>query len=117
MVNYGTILTLSLAPTVLFASLSLVSIFLTSHYWVLTDYFVGRWLKLESQFPEKTKFRWDDIIVDYTESSTNATIVSGCLCLGAAVNAIVAYFKLRSKAMDLDYHSVCQKRRSHLSLD
>jgi hypothetical protein len=109
MMDYRKILTISLVPSVLFAILSLISIFLTSHYWVLTDYFVGRWMKLESQFPEKTKFRWDDVIVDYTESSTNATIVSGCLCLAASVNCIVAYFKLKPAAIDLDYHSVSQQ--------
>ena len=104
--GYRQILNLSLAPTILFALLSFLSIVLTSHYWILTDYIVGRWVKRRSQFPEKNKYQWDDVIIDYTESSTNATIVSGCLCLAAAVNCIVAYFKLKPVAMDLDYHLV-----------
>lgn len=91
----GRLLNLSLVPSIFFILLSLVSIVLTSHYWILTDYFTGRWLVVLSTFPEKTKFAFDNVIVDYTESSTNATIISGCLCLTAAVNAIVAYFKLR----------------------
>lgn len=114
--GYRQILNLSLAPTILFAILSFVSIVLTSHYWILTDYIVGRWLKRRSQFPEKNKYPWDDVIVDYTESSTNATIVSGCLCLAAAINCIVAYFKLKPVTMDLDYHLVCGYHRHHLRL-
>lgn len=112
MVGFQKLLKFSLVPTVLFAILSFLSIVLTTHYWILTDYFVGRWLKRRSTFPEKTKFTWDDVIVDYTEPSTNATIVSGCLCFAAAINCVVAYFKLKHNAMDLDYHSV---RSSFLS--
>lgn len=103
--QYSKLLVLSLVPTVLFAILSFVSIILTTHYWILTDYFIGRWIKRRSTFPEKDKFPWDDVIVDFTEPSTNATIVSGCLCLTAAVNCIVAFFKLKANTMDLDYHT------------
>lgn len=105
MVDFQKLLTLSLIPTAIFTLLSFISIVLTAHYWILTDYFVGRWLKRKSQFPEKTKFQWDDVIVDYTETSTNAIIAAGCLCLAAGVNCIVAYFKLKPNTMDLDYHS------------
>ncbi|KAF1976050.1 hypothetical protein BU23DRAFT_59759 [Bimuria novae-zelandiae CBS 107.79] len=105
MVQFQKLLTLSLAPTILFAILSFISMVLTTHYWILTDYFVGRWLKRRSNFPEKNRFPWDDVIVDFTEPSTNATITSACMCLGAAVWCIVAYFKLRPSEMDLDYHS------------
>ncbi|KAL1612294.1 hypothetical protein SLS60_000518 [Paraconiothyrium brasiliense] len=105
MVGFQKLLTLSLIPAVVFALLSFISIILTTHYWILTDYFVGRWLKRKSQFPEKNKFPWDDVIVDYTEVSTNATIASGCLCLAAAINCIIAYSKLKPNTMDLDYHS------------
>lgn len=111
MVQYQKILTLSLIPAVTFAFLSFLSIILTTHYWILTDYFVGRWLKRKSTFPEAKKFPWDDVIVDYTETSTNATITSGCLCLAAAINCIIAYFKLKPNTMDLDYHSVCSQFR------
>jgi hypothetical protein len=106
MVDFRKLLTLSLIPTIIFTLLSFISLVLTTHYWILTDYFVGRWWKRKSQFPEKNKFPWDDVIVDYTESSTNATIAAACLCLAAGVNAIVAYFKLKPNALDLDYHSV-----------
>lgn len=86
MMNFRNLLTLSLIPTVIFTLLSLLSILLTATYWIISDYFVGRWLKRPSQFPEKNKFQWDDVVVSYTETSTNAIITAGCLCLAAGVN-------------------------------
>jgi hypothetical protein len=106
MIDFQKLLTLSLIPTVVFTLLSFLSMVLTTHYWILTDYFVGRWLRRKSQFPEKNKFEWDDVIVDYTESSTNVTIAAACLCLAAGVNGIIAYSKLKPSTMDLDYHAV-----------
>jgi len=40
MVEHQKLLTLSLIPTITFALLAFISIILTSHEWILTDYFV-----------------------------------------------------------------------------
>lgn len=104
--DYKKIHKLSLILAVLYLILSLLSIILTAHYWILDDWVMGKWLPVPSQFKEKDKFPIDDVIVDFTEPCTNATIVSGCLGLWAAALAIVSHFKVRSAEMDNDYSLV-----------
>lgn len=105
--DYQRILKLSPIPNIILLLLSLVSLMLTTHYWILTDYIMGRLILRPSTFPEKNRYPTDKVVVDFTESSTNATIVAGCLCLVAAINAIIGAGELRRHELDLEYHKVC----------
>lgn len=67
---------------------------------------MGRWMRV-IYVGADGKTSPDDTIVDYTGSDTDMTIVSGCLCLGAAVMAFVAWSKLRRQDMDSDFNAVC----------
>lgn len=106
--GYERVLNLSLIPTTLFFLLSLVSIVITAHYWIIGDWLMPRWIAVPTTFNQRTNsWNHDDMIVDYTEPSTNATIISGCLCLTAAVMAGIAWHKLRKRDMDSDFQLVC----------
>lgn len=109
MMDYQKVLKLSLFPAIVYIVLSFITIILTTHYWILGDWIMGRWIPVQSQFKEKTKFPIDDVIVDYTEPSTNATIVSGCLNMTAGVMAVIAFNKLKKGDMDTDFHMVCSQ--------
>ncbi|KAF2261427.1 hypothetical protein CC78DRAFT_535636 [Lojkania enalia] len=90
--EYYTLLKLSLIPTSLLFLLSLVSIILTTHYWIIGDWFMPRIID--------TLILEFDILIYYVENETNATIISGCLSVGAAIIAFLGWIKLRRSNMD-----------------
>ncbi|PSN64118.1 hypothetical protein BS50DRAFT_612287 [Corynespora cassiicola Philippines] len=101
--GYETFLRFTLVPTALLFSLSLASIVITAHYWILGDWIMGRWVQIPIEY-DSQRNRWitDDTIVEYSSSSTDATIVSGCLSLGASIVAFLGWYKLRRADMDAD---------------
>jgi hypothetical protein len=107
--QYETLLRLALVPSIVFFLLSLVSVILTTHYWLLGDWIITRWVKvITSEVDERTKKNLvDDVIVWYTEKDTNVTIASGCLCLTAAIIALIAWSTLRKPDMDSQLSAVC----------
>jgi hypothetical protein len=115
--GFEEVLKMAVIPAISLTVLSFLSIVLTTHYWILGDWTMGRWVPMPSEFPEKTKFPVDDVIVDYTESNTQATIISGCLNLAAGVMAICAWKKLKTNKMDTDYHLVWSDAVSWLKED
>ena len=93
-------------PSISLLVLSFLSVILTTHYWILGDWIMGRWISVKSEFPEKNRFPIDEVIIDYTEPSTQATIISGCLNLTAGVVAVIAWRKLKNGSIDTAFHSV-----------
>lgn len=109
MLRYDNILKLALVPSIIFFLISLVSVALTTHYWILTDWIIPRGLKVvTSNFNDRMQqYETDDTIVYFKEASTDATIVSGCLNLTAAIVALIAWSTLRKPDMDSQYNMVC----------
>ena len=100
--EFRKLLTLAIVPSVLFFLLSLVSVALTTHYWIIGDWITPRGVKVQtSTFNDRTQsYTIDETIVYFTGNDTDATIVSGCLCLTAAVVALIAWAQLRKPGMD-----------------
>ncbi|KAF2728666.1 hypothetical protein EJ04DRAFT_569334 [Polyplosphaeria fusca] len=97
--GYETLLRLSLIPTCTLFILSLVSIILHAHYWILGDWILAKWLKVI--LPDRSSV---DIILDYVGEPTDATITGQTLSLAAGVMAFVAWYKLRRSDMDMNYN-------------
>jgi hypothetical protein len=106
--QYKKILTLALAPTIVFFLLSLVSVALTTHYWILGDWIIPRGVRVTSDnFNERTQsYTFDDTIVYFIDRETDSTVASGCLCLGAAIMALIAWSTLRKPNMDTQLAAV-----------
>ncbi|KAI8934339.1 hypothetical protein NX059_009075 [Plenodomus lindquistii] len=100
--EYGKILRLALVPSILFLLLSLVSVALTTHYWIIGDWIVPRGVTVTtSEFDDRRqRYVTDDTIVYFTTADADATIVSGCLNLAASVLALIAWSTLRKPGMD-----------------
>ncbi|PVI07907.1 hypothetical protein DM02DRAFT_235540 [Periconia macrospinosa] len=96
---------LSVVPAALLALFSFLCIILTSVYWILTDWVVSRFVQIPSTHKDKDKWPTNDVIVDWTEASTNATIVSGCLNLFAACVALVAWKRLMNQELNTDFNA------------
>ena len=107
--QYDKLLHLALVPSIVFFLLSLVSVALTTHYWILGDWIVPRDLRVTTdQFNERTQsFRYDDTIVYYVDRETDSTVAAGCLCFGAAIAGMIAWCTLRKPGMDTQLASVC----------
>jgi hypothetical protein len=105
--EFEKVLQIALIPSISLILLSLLSIVLTTHYWILADYTIPRWMALPSEFPEQNRFPIDDTIVYYTDATVQATIISGCLNLAAGVMAVWSWRKLRSRDLETEYHAVC----------
>lgn len=106
--EYGKILRLALVPSIVFLLLSLVSVALTTHYWIIGDWILTRLVKVPtSEFDTRTQqYKTDGTIVWYTDKDTDVTIASGCLNLTAAVVALIAWSTLRKSGMDSQYAAV-----------
>jgi hypothetical protein len=106
--QYDKILGLALVPTIVFFLLSLVSLALTTHYWILGDWTIPRGVSVVTGFNEQTQTSTIDYtIVYFKDNETDATIASGCLCLSAAVMALIAWSTLRKPGMDTQFAAVC----------
>ncbi|RMZ66094.1 hypothetical protein GMOD_00005163 [Pyrenophora seminiperda CCB06] len=111
MLRYEGILKFSLVPSIIFFLLSLAAVALTTTYWILGDWIVPRYISVvTTQFNDRTQqYVTDDTIVYFTNGDTDATIVSGCLNLTAAVLALIAWSSLRKPDMDSQLNT--NKRR------
>lgn len=111
--EFRKLLTITIVPSVLFFLLSVVSLALTTHYWIIGDWITPRGVKVQTgTFNDRTQsYTIDETIVYFTENDTDATIVSGCLCLTAAVVALIAWVQLRKPGMDTFDATVCAKLR------
>jgi hypothetical protein len=109
--QYDKILRLALAPTIVFFVLSLVSVAITVHYWILGDWILPKGVRITTtDFDQRTQsYRSDYTVVYYIDQETNATIASGILCLAAAVMSLIAWSTLRKPGMDTQFAAV----RSH----
>jgi hypothetical protein len=107
--GFRKLLNLAIVPVLLFFLLSFVSVALTTHYWIIGDWITPRGVKVQTNnFNTRTQsYTIDETIVYFTENDTDATIVSGCLCLTAAVVALVAWVQLRKPGMDAFDATVC----------
>lgn len=108
MLRYDHVLKFALVPSILYLLISLVAVALTTHYWILTDWVIPRGVNVvTSEWDDRVKqFVTDATIVYFTDADTDATIVSGCLNLAAAVIAIIAWSTLRKPGMDTVINSV-----------
>jgi hypothetical protein len=113
MMRFDSVLKFALVPSILYLLVSVVAVALTTHYWILTDWVIPRGVVVAtSEFDDRTKqFVTDDTIVYFTDADTDATIVSGCLNLAAAVIAIIAWSTLRKPGMDSVINSVGISKR------
>jgi 3-polyprenyl-4-hydroxybenzoate decarboxylase len=102
MMRYDRVLRLALVPSMIFFLLSLVSVALTAHYWIIGDWIVPRAVKIvTNEFNDRMQqYVTDDTIVYFTEPDTDATIASGCLNLTAAIVALIAWSTLRKPGID-----------------
>jgi hypothetical protein len=106
--QYDKILGLALIPTIVFFLLSLVSLALTTHYWILGDWTIPRGVSVVTGFNEQIQTSTIDYtIVYFKDNETDATIAAGCLCLSAAVMALIAWSTLRKPGMDTQFAAVC----------
>lgn len=112
--EYGKILRLTLVPTILFFLLSLVSVALTTHYWIIGDWIVPRGVVVATtEFNDRMQqYVTDDTIVYFTTADADATIVSGCLNLAAGVIALIAWSILQKPGMDSQF--AAGKRRFYV---
>ncbi|KAF1937301.1 hypothetical protein EJ02DRAFT_437955 [Clathrospora elynae] len=103
--QYDRILRLALVPSILFFFLSLASVALTTHYWIIGDWIVPRGVQvLTSDYDDRLqRYKIDETIVYFTEAETDATIASGCLNLIAALMALIAWSTLRKPDMDSQF--------------
>ncbi|CAO2658561.1 Nn.00g062840.m01.CDS01 [Neocucurbitaria sp. VM-36] len=103
--EYEKILRLALVPSIVFLLLSLVSVALTTHYWIIGDWIMTRWVQVPTdEFDVRLqRYKTDSTIVWYTDKDTDVTIASGCLNLTAAVVALIAWSTLRKSGMDSQY--------------
>lgn len=108
MLRFDNVLRFALIPSILYLLLSVVAVALTTHYWILTDWVISREVAVTTnEFNDRTnKFVTDATIVYFTDADTDATIVSGCLNLAAAVIAVIAWSTLRKPGMDTVINSV-----------
>ncbi|KAH7084635.1 hypothetical protein BKA63DRAFT_499 [Paraphoma chrysanthemicola] len=102
--QYDRILRLALIPSIIFLLLSLVSLALTTHYWILGDWILPQGVRVITGVNQQTQVP----TVDYTfayfkDNETNVTVASGCLCLAAAVIALIAWSTLRKPGMDTQF--------------
>jgi lysylphosphatidylglycerol synthetase-like protein (DUF2156 family) len=106
--RYQTILGLALVPTTLLFLLSLISVVLTMHYWILGDWFLPRGVQVTTGiFDDRSQsYPTDYTIVYFQDRETDATIASGVLSLSAAVVALIAWIVLRKSAMDAHIFTV-----------
>lgn len=106
--QYEKILRLALVPTILFFLLALASVALTTHYWILGDWIVPRGIRIVTDnYNQRTqRYSTDYTIVFFIDRETDATIASGCLCLVAAVMALIAWSTLRKPGMDTQLKAV-----------
>jgi hypothetical protein len=95
--GYETLLRWTLAPTIGLFTFALIGVVLTTHYWILSDWFLARYLVYPGGL---------DVLIDYQPKSTDATIVSFCLGLFAGVVCFLAWYKLRRQNMDMDHNLV-----------
>jgi hypothetical protein len=97
MMRYDTVLRLALVPSIIFLVISLVSVALTAHYWIIGDWIVPRAIKIVTgEWNERLQqYVTEDTIVYFTEADTDATIASGCLNLTAGIVALIAWSTLR----------------------
>jgi ABC-type multidrug transport system fused ATPase/permease subunit len=111
MLRYENVLKFALIPSILYLLLSLVSVALTTHYWILTDWVISRGVRIvTSEFDDRTnQFVTDATIVYFTDTDTDTTIVSGCLNLAAAVIAVIAWSTLRKPGMDTVMNSTVRR--------
>ena len=102
MMDYAKVLRLALVPSIVFFLLALVSVALTTHYWIIGDWIVPRAVTVTTnEFDDRLqRYITDDTIVYFTSKDADATIVSGCLNLTAAVISLVAWSMLRKPGMD-----------------
>jgi maltodextrin utilization protein YvdJ len=102
MMRYDRVLRLALVPSIIFFLLSLVSVALTAHYWIIGDWIVPRFVKVTTnEFNDRIQqYVTDDTIVYFTETDTDVTIASGCLNLTAAIVALIAWSTLRKPGID-----------------
>ncbi|KAF9693893.1 hypothetical protein EKO04_008184 [Ascochyta lentis] len=109
--QYRKPLTLALVPSILFFLLSLVSVALTTHYWIIGDWITPRGVKVQTgTFNDRTQsYTIDETMVYFTSNDTDATIVSGCLCLTAGVVSLIVWAQLRKPDMDTQFAT--NKRR------
>lgn len=105
--QYDKILRLALVPTIVFFLLSLVSLALSTHYWILGDWILPKGVSVVTGFNEQTRTNTIDYTFVYCkDNETNATVASGCLCLSAAVMALIAWSTLRKPGMDTQFAAV-----------
>jgi hypothetical protein len=116
--QYQKPLRLALVPSIVFLLLSVVSVALTTHYWILGDWIVPRGVRVvTNDFDERTQtYRTDFTIVWFIDKETDATIASGCLCLSAAIMALIAWSTLRKPGMDTQLAAVCWQQPVRNSL-
>jgi hypothetical protein len=107
--QYDKVLRLALVPTIVFFVLSLVSVAITVHYWILGDWILPKGVRvITTDFEQRTQsYRTDYTVVYYIDHETDATIASGILCLAAAVMSLIAWSTLRKPGMDTQLAAVC----------
>jgi hypothetical protein len=100
--QYHTILGVALVPTILLLLLSLVSVALTTHYWIMGDYIISPGVSVTTNdFDQRAQsYRTDFTIVYFQDAETDTTIASGVLCLATAITAIIGWSVLRGPGMD-----------------
>jgi hypothetical protein len=107
--QYQKVLGLALVPTIVFFLLSLISVILTVHYWILGDWLMPKGVRvITDEFDQRTQnYRTDFTMVFYIDKETDVTIASGVLSLAAAIMAIIAWCTLRRPDMDSQLSAVC----------
>ena len=110
--HYRTLLRWSLAPTLILLLISIASMALTTHYWIVGDWLTTRGIAVPNGTTDTRRRNWKITIVDYRATATDATIVSECLGLFAGIVSVIAWAKLRHPDMDMAHSRVCENLRS-----
>jgi hypothetical protein len=116
--QYNKILRLALVPAIVFFVLSLVSVALTVHYWILGDWILPKGIQITTtDFIERTQsYRTDYTVVFYIDQETDATIAAGILCLAAAIMSLIAWSVLRKPGMDTQLAAVSQHAKHKIGI-
>ncbi|ORY00092.1 hypothetical protein BCR34DRAFT_547114 [Clohesyomyces aquaticus] len=96
----STLLNFSLLPTFLLLLISITALVLSTHSWILLDWYIQSWVWIDFEPTGKP----EQAIIEYIYIPTDVSISAGCFGIASAVVTIVGWVRLRRLDMNLEYN-------------
>lgn len=111
----NTLLRWTLLPTILLFAICFACMALTTHSWILQDWFLPRHTADEHDLEIikdllPTYRDIPSIFIEYIAAPTDAMLTAACLGVGAGIVCIIGWYKLRRADMDMAHNLVCFSR-------